>query len=72
AELQSALTRHPEPTARAALEVALAEHRRATLHGEQQRRLRDEFHHHLRVLPYLFAPSITLAELELLAAGLDA
>ncbi len=71
-ELRSALRRHVDPPTRAALEAALAEHRRTGLQSEQQRRLRARFHHRLRVLPYLFAPSIALAELELLAQELAA
>jgi anion-transporting ArsA/GET3 family ATPase len=56
----------------AVLEVALAEHRRSGLQGEQERRLRTEFGERLRVLPYLFEPGIELPQLELLARKLVA
>jgi anion-transporting ArsA/GET3 family ATPase len=62
---------HAPPGARAALAVALAEHRRAQAHAAQERRLRAEFGERLRVLPHLFEPSIELAQLELLAAELE-
>lgn len=52
--------------------VALAEHRRATLQGLQEQRLRAEFGERLSVLPFLFAPSIALPQLELLARELPA
>ena len=57
-------------TDRPALEVALAEHRRARAQAAQEQRLRAEFGERLRVLPYLFQPSIELPQIELLAQGL--
>jgi anion-transporting ArsA/GET3 family ATPase len=56
--------------AQIAVEVALAEYRRAGLHNEQEQRLRAEFGERLRVLPYLFERGIELPQLELLAQGL--
>ncbi len=53
-----------------AIGLALAEHRRAALQAAQEQRLRAEFGERLRVLPYLFAPSIELPQLELLAQRL--
>lgn len=53
-----------------ALDVALAEHRRAVSQAAQEQRLRSEFGERLRVLPYLFEPSIELPQLERLARGL--
>jgi anion-transporting ArsA/GET3 family ATPase len=58
-------------SARAAISVALAEHRRAGLQAEHEQRLRAEFGERLRTLPYLFAPSIGLPQLELLAQELS-
>ncbi|MGH2835164.1 MAG: ArsA family ATPase [Solirubrobacteraceae bacterium] len=58
--------------ARAALEVALSEHRRAGLQALQEQRLRAQFGERLRVLPYLFEPSIGLPQLGLLAQELRA
>ncbi len=58
--------------ARGAIDVALAEHRRATLQREQEQRLREQFADRLLVLPYLFEPSIGLPQLELLAEVLSA
>ena len=62
----------PAGAARIAVEVALAEHRRADLQDAQELRLRAEFGERLRVLPYLFERGIELPQLELLAQGLAA
>ena len=70
AELLSRAAADASAAALAAIDVALAEHRRAQLHGAQQQRLRAEFGERLRVLPYLFEPSIELPQLELLAGEL--
>jgi anion-transporting ArsA/GET3 family ATPase len=72
ATLAAALDRESAPEGRAALEVALAEHRRAALHEQQEDRLRDAFAERLLILPYLFEPSIALPQLELLAEELSA
>jgi hypothetical protein len=48
----------------------LAEHRRAVSQATQEQRLRSQFGERLRVLPYLFEPSIELPQLEQLAQGL--
>jgi anion-transporting ArsA/GET3 family ATPase len=56
----------------AAIDVALAEHRRATLQRDQEQRLRESFADRLLVLPYLFERSIELPQLELLAEVLSA
>jgi anion-transporting ArsA/GET3 family ATPase len=56
--------------AAAVLDTAAAEHRRASLQQVQEQRLRAEFGERLQLLPYLFAPSIELPQLELLAAEL--
>jgi anion-transporting ArsA/GET3 family ATPase len=55
--------RHP-------LAVALAEHHRAVLQAEQERRLREAFGDRLLVLPFLFERSIDLPQLERLAEDL--
>jgi anion-transporting ArsA/GET3 family ATPase len=52
------------------LEIALAEHRRSRLQLVQEQRLRAEFGERLRLLPYLFEPSIELPQLERLAQEL--
>ena len=72
--LTAALEHRPAPSraARAAIAVALNEHRRATLQQEQEQRLRGEFGERLLVLPYLFERSMTIDELERLAAELTA
>jgi anion-transporting ArsA/GET3 family ATPase len=56
--------------ARHALTVALAEHDRAALQAEQERRLRKAFGERLLVLPFLFERSIGLPQLERLAQEL--
>jgi hypothetical protein len=56
-----------DPHTRAAVDVALAEHRRAGLQNAQEQRLRAEFGERLRVLPHLFERSIELPQLERLA-----
>ena len=55
---------------RAAIEVALDEHRRAAAQREQQRRLADEFGDRLITLPFLFAPAIGADQWELLGGEL--
>jgi anion-transporting ArsA/GET3 family ATPase len=74
ATLTAALEREPAACngARGAIGVALAEHRRATLQGEQEQRLRDSFADRLVVLPYIFEPSIGIPQLERLAEVLSA
>jgi anion-transporting ArsA/GET3 family ATPase len=71
-EIAAALTRAADapPGVGAALGAALAEHRRAVSQAAQEQRLRSEFGERLRVLPYLFEPSIELPQLEQLARGL--
>ena len=56
----------------AAAGIALAEHRRASLQGEQEQRLHAEFGERLRVLPFLFEASIELPQIEVLARELTA
>jgi anion-transporting ArsA/GET3 family ATPase len=70
--LAAALERETDPAGRATIELALAEHRRAILHHEQEQRLRSVFAERLLVLPYLFERSIGLPQLELLAEDLSA
>jgi anion-transporting ArsA/GET3 family ATPase len=72
AALNGALDSEPAPTpaGRAAIVAALAEHRRARLQDEQEQRLRSSFAERLRVLPYLFEPTIGIPQLERLAAEL--
>ncbi len=72
--LAAALEREPGPSeaTRGAIGVALAEHRRATFHREQERRLRESFADRLLVLPYMFEPSLGLAQLEMLSEALTA
>jgi anion-transporting ArsA/GET3 family ATPase len=54
----------------AAVDAALAEHRRASIQRVQEQRLRAEFGERLQLLPYLFTPNVELPQLELLAAEL--
>ncbi|HWD70684.1 MAG TPA: ArsA-related P-loop ATPase [Solirubrobacteraceae bacterium] len=68
--LGDAVFREPRAPARDELELALAEHRRAVSQATQEQRLRSQFGERLRVLPYLFEPSIELPQLEQLAQGL--
>ena len=72
--LAAALEREPtsSPAARGAIGVALAEHRRATFHREQEQRLRESFADRLLVLPYMFEPSLGLPQLEMLSEALTA
>jgi anion-transporting ArsA/GET3 family ATPase len=69
--LGGALASGPVPQDRAGIEVALAEHARATREAEQERRLREAFGERLLVLPFLFQPRLELPELELLAEELE-
>jgi len=55
---------------RTGIDIALAEHRRATLQLGQEQRLRDAFRERLLVLPYLFESRIELPQLEQLAEAL--
>ncbi len=70
--LVAALERESDVAGRAAIELALAGHRRANLQQEQEQRLRSAFAERLLVLPYLFERSIGLLQLELLAEDLSA
>lgn len=74
AGLATALKRRPAPAraARGAIQVALAEHRRALLQHEQEQRLRDEFPGRLQVLPFLFEPRMGIPQLERLVQELSA
>lgn len=71
--LQRALAGQPAGThaARAALELALAEHRRAALAHEQEQRLREAFDDRVLRLPLLFEKQIELPQLERLATELS-
>jgi len=70
--LSAARDRDSDTGSRAAIEVALAEYRRATLQQQQEHRLRAAFGERLLVLPYLFEPSIGIPQLESLAEVLTA
>jgi anion-transporting ArsA/GET3 family ATPase len=59
------------PAARAALETALLEHRRAAGQSEQLGRLREEAGAGVSTLPFLFAPALGRPELEELARLLE-
>ena len=59
------------PGARAALETALLEHRRAAGQSEQLGRLREEAGAGVRTLPFLFALSLGRPELDELARLLE-
>jgi anion-transporting ArsA/GET3 family ATPase len=70
AVLGDALRSCPVKRDRAAIEVALSEHRLAEAQRDQQQRLQDAFGNRLITLPFLFAAEIGRAELELLAREL--
>ena len=70
AVLGDAIRSCPVKRDRAAIQVALAEHRRAEAQHEQEQRLQDAFGNRLIVLPFLFAAEIDRTELELLAREL--
>jgi anion-transporting ArsA/GET3 family ATPase len=72
AEALTAALDGTDAAARATIEVALAEHQRATLQQQQEARLRDEFADRLLVLPQLFERSMELPQLERLAEELSA
>jgi anion-transporting ArsA/GET3 family ATPase len=71
----AAASARPDPEAGAAataVAVARAEHHRAELQDVQEQRLAAEFGERLRVLPYLFEPSLERPQLERLATELAA
>ncbi len=70
AVLREALADCPVERDRAAIEVALNEHRRATAQRQQESRLRDVFGDRLLVLPFLFVPAVGTDQLESLAREL--
>jgi anion-transporting ArsA/GET3 family ATPase len=72
AELERALERAASPLARVALRAALSEHTRAGDQGDQRARLSEGLGQQLLELPYVFAPELARAELELLADALQA
>ena len=59
------------PLVRAAIGAAISEYTRAATQAEQERRLRDEFPGRVLTLPFVFAPAVEAAQLQLLAAILD-
>jgi len=72
AELERALELAESPLARAALRAALSEHARAGDQADQRARLSEGLGTRLVELPYVFAPELARAELELLADALQA
>ncbi len=70
AVLREAFRSCPVKRDRAAIEVALNEHRRALAQREQQSRLRAVFGDRLLTLPFLFVPAIGADQLESLAQEL--
>jgi hypothetical protein len=71
-ELERALEPIESPLARAAIRAALSEHARAGDQGDQRARLSEGLGTPLVELPYVFAPELGRAELELLADALEA
>ncbi len=59
------------PLVRAAIGAAISVYTRAATQAEQERRLRDAFPGRVLTLPFVFAPAVEAAELQLLAAILD-
>jgi hypothetical protein len=68
-ELESALDR-ADGAARAAVNAALSQHRRAETQRDQLKRLKKAVGSPVKTLPFIFKPKLNVPELERIAAGL--